>query len=64
MVARAFADRCTDDREDAIPQCEWDGHQWAYPGHSAHWCPPGCSPNYFGLPRPWPTADEPRPASG
>lgn len=61
MVARAFADRCTDNTESAIPQCEWDGRQWAYSSHSEHWCPPGCDPNYFGLPRQWPTADEARP---
>ncbi|MGW4896165.1 hypothetical protein ACWEQL_28500 [Kitasatospora sp. NPDC004240] len=64
MIARAFADRCTDDWEGAIPQCEWEGRQWAHSGHSEHWCPPGCPPNYFGLPRLWPTADEARPASG
>ncbi|MFJ8060955.1 hypothetical protein [Streptomyces sp. NPDC096142] len=46
MVARAWAERCTDDWEGAIPECEWVGRQWTYPGHSAYWPPPGYAPNW------------------
>ncbi|MEV6393420.1 hypothetical protein AB0M39_01290 [Streptomyces sp. NPDC051907] len=46
MVGRAWADRCTDDWEGAIPECEWVGRQWMYPGHSEHWPPPGYAPNW------------------
>ncbi|MDT6988345.1 hypothetical protein ACFSUJ_33535 [Streptomyces lusitanus] len=28
MVGRGFADRCTDDWEGAIPECEWRGRPW------------------------------------
>ncbi|EMF02289.1 hypothetical protein J7W19_08995 [Streptomyces mobaraensis NBRC 13819 = DSM 40847] len=34
MVGRAWADRCTDDWEGAIPECEWAGRQWTRPGRS------------------------------
>lgn len=48
MVGRSWADRCTDDWEGAIPECEWVGRQWTYPGHSEHWPPPGHTPNWHG----------------
>ena len=48
MVGRAWADRCTDDWEGAIPECEWVGRQWTYPGHPEHWPPPGYTPNWNG----------------
>ncbi|MFD9687794.1 hypothetical protein ACFWXO_18775 [Kitasatospora sp. NPDC059088] len=37
MVGRAWADRCTDDWEGAIPECEWVGRQWAHPGETRLW---------------------------
>ncbi|MFI6107473.1 hypothetical protein [Streptomyces sp. NPDC051310] len=35
MVGRAWADRCTDDWEGAIPECEWVGRLWPHPGGTA-----------------------------
>lgn len=32
MVGRTWADRCTDDWEGAIPECEWVGRPWPHPG--------------------------------
>lgn len=32
MVGRAWADRCTDDWEGAIPECEWVGRLWSHSG--------------------------------
>jgi hypothetical protein len=37
MVGRTWADRCTDDWEGAIPECEWVGRQWAHPGETGFW---------------------------
>ncbi|MFD8910398.1 hypothetical protein [Streptomyces sp. NPDC059575] len=34
MVGRAWADRCTDDWEGAIPESEWVGRQWPHPGET------------------------------
>ncbi|MER5961452.1 hypothetical protein [Streptomyces sp. NPDC002057] len=48
MVGRAWADRCTDDWEGAIPECEWVGRQWAHSGHSEYWPPPGYAPHWRG----------------
>ncbi|MET9029357.1 hypothetical protein ABZW96_27630 [Nocardia sp. NPDC004168] len=31
LVGRDWADRCTDDWEGAIPECEWVGHLWPHP---------------------------------
>jgi hypothetical protein len=31
VVGRDWADRCTDDWEGAIPECEWVGHMWPHP---------------------------------
>ncbi|MFF3950974.1 hypothetical protein ACFYYN_40160 [Streptomyces sp. NPDC001902] len=41
MVGRTWAERCTDDWEGAIPECEWVGRQWPYPGQAECWPPPG-----------------------
>ncbi|MEV4928104.1 hypothetical protein [Streptomyces roseoverticillatus] len=41
MVGRAWADRCTDDWEGAIPECEWVGRLWTPPGKPGSWPPPG-----------------------
>ncbi|WP_328863720.1 hypothetical protein [Streptomyces virginiae] len=41
MVGRAWADRCTDDWEGAIPECEWVGHLWPWAGEPKFWPPPG-----------------------
>ncbi|MFG3055466.1 hypothetical protein ACGFZP_31600 [Kitasatospora sp. NPDC048239] len=41
MVGRGWEDRCTDDWEGPIPECEWIGRQWFYPGYSEYWPPPG-----------------------
>ncbi|SDS49421.1 hypothetical protein SAMN05216371_0037 [Streptomyces sp. TLI_053] len=46
MVGRAWAERCTDDWEGAIPECEWVGRQWTYPGHSENWPAPGHAPSW------------------
>ncbi|MFD7630364.1 hypothetical protein ACFV7Q_30815 [Streptomyces sp. NPDC059851] len=34
MVRRAWADRCTDDREGATPEFERVGRRWLHPGES------------------------------
>lgn len=39
MVGRAWADRCTDDWEGAIPECEWVGCQWPWQ-HGTQWSLP------------------------
>ncbi|OIJ88824.1 hypothetical protein BIV23_42140 [Streptomyces monashensis] len=31
LVGRDWADRCADDWEGAIPECEWVGHVWPHP---------------------------------
>jgi len=31
LVGRDKADRCVDDYESAIPECEWVGHVWPHP---------------------------------
>ncbi|MEY2229010.1 hypothetical protein [Streptomyces sp. BF23-19] len=41
MVGRAWADRCTDDWEGAIPECEWVGRLWPSAGEPKFWPPPG-----------------------
>lgn len=41
MVARAWADRRTDDWEGAIPECEWAGRPWPGAGDTESWHPPG-----------------------
>jgi hypothetical protein len=46
LVGRDWADRCTDDWEGPIPECEWVGRQWTYPGHSEFWPPSGYKPNW------------------
>ncbi|MER5477761.1 hypothetical protein ABT026_12420 [Streptomyces sp. NPDC002734] len=46
VVGSGWADRCTDDYEGAIPECEWVGRQWRswegsvyfpWPGHETNW---------------------------
>lgn len=32
LVGREWADRCVDDYESSIPECEWVGHLWPTPG--------------------------------
>ncbi|MEU0990662.1 hypothetical protein [Streptomyces sp. NPDC005953] len=46
MVGRGWEERCTDDWEGPIPQCEWVGRQWPYPGHPDHWPPLGSAPQW------------------
>ncbi|WP_371592140.1 hypothetical protein [Streptomyces virginiae] len=41
MVGRAWADRCTDDWEGAIPEREWVGRLWPSAGGPRSWPPPG-----------------------
>ncbi|WP_314251582.1 hypothetical protein [Streptomyces sp. DSM 40907] len=41
MLGRAWADRCTDDWEGAVPECEWAGRLWSRPGETGSWPPPG-----------------------
>ncbi|MFB7370325.1 hypothetical protein ACFC0D_10830 [Streptomyces sp. NPDC056222] len=54
LVGRGWADRCTDDWEGPVPECEWLGRQWlsydgsdVWPplGHNTNW-PPGWSPPF------------------
>ncbi|MER7828199.1 hypothetical protein ABTX85_37240 [Streptomyces sp. NPDC096097] len=40
VVGRAWADRCTDDWEGAIPECEWVGRMWPGAGAPRSWPPP------------------------
>jgi hypothetical protein len=46
MVGRTWADRCTDDWEGAIPECEWVGRQWPRPRGTQTWPPPGHKPRW------------------
>jgi hypothetical protein len=48
MVGRAWADRCTDDWEGAIPECEWVGRLWPHPGGAECWPPPGHKTHWGG----------------
>lgn len=48
LVGRNWADRCTDDWEGAIPECEWIGRQWPYPGRPAVWPPGGYRSSWHG----------------
>lgn len=49
LVGRDWADRCTDDWESRIPECEWLGRQWPH-CTSDVWPPAGHTPNW---PRGW-----------
>lgn len=47
LVGREWADRCTDDWEGRIPECEWVGRMWPHPfleGKPQVWPTPGESP--------------------
>ncbi|MEV7373623.1 hypothetical protein AB0O51_22460 [Streptomyces sp. NPDC090301] len=46
LVGRAWADRCTDDWEGSIPECEWLGRQWGVYQGSDVWPPPGYATNW------------------
>ncbi|WP_326793269.1 hypothetical protein OHA79_43715 [Streptomyces sp. NBC_00841] len=48
MVGRTWADRCTDDWEGAIPECEWVGRLWPQPGEKGSWPPPGYKTHWGG----------------
>jgi hypothetical protein len=48
MVGRTWADRCTDDWEGAIPECEWVGRLWPHAGETGSWPPPGHEPHRGG----------------
>ncbi len=37
MVGRGWEERCPDDWEGPIPECEWIGRQWFYPGFAQSW---------------------------
>jgi hypothetical protein len=39
MVGRTWTDRCTDNWEGAIPECEWVGRQWPHTGETGSWPP-------------------------
>ncbi|MFF0428974.1 hypothetical protein ACFYUJ_31850 [Streptomyces sp. NPDC004520] len=54
LVGREWADRCTDDWEGSVPECEWLGRQWCMykgsdvwppPGYATRW-PPGWTPPF------------------
>lgn len=44
MVGREWADRCADDWEGRIPECEWVGRQWRNWMDSFYFPPPGYTP--------------------
>ena len=46
LVGRDWADRCTDDWEGPVPECEWLGRQWPHHGVSGVWPPAGGAPNW------------------
>ncbi|MFB8077854.1 hypothetical protein [Streptomyces sp. NPDC056013] len=46
LVGRAWAERCTDDWEGSIPECEWLGRQWCVYQGSDVWPPPGYATNW------------------
>lgn len=49
LVGRDCADRCTDDWEGAIPECEWVGHMWPHPfPHDSVWPPAGYTQTWAG----------------
>lgn len=50
LVGRDWADRCTDDWEGPVPECEWLGRQWPRHGPSGVWPPAAGAPNW---PRGW-----------
>ncbi|WP_043175865.1 hypothetical protein [Streptomyces sp. NRRL B-24484] len=50
LVGREWADRCADDAEGPVPECEWLGRQWPCPGYPDVLPPAGESP---GWPRGW-----------
>lgn len=61
MVGRSWADRCTDDWEGPIPECEWVGRLWPRAGETESWPPPGHQTHWGGLAtalpaRPFPAA--------
>ncbi|MYZ39363.1 MULTISPECIES: hypothetical protein [unclassified Streptomyces] len=41
MVGRTWAERCTDDWEGAIPECEWVGRVWPHAREMGSWPPSG-----------------------
>lgn len=58
MVGRTWADRCTDDWEGAIPECEWVGRLWPHPGGTESWPRPatrrgGTAGNLLSSPTPF-----------
>ncbi|MGW0886219.1 hypothetical protein [Streptomyces sp. NPDC002671] len=50
LVGRDWADRCADDWEGAIPECEWVGHIWPHPSFPQDrvWPPAGYTPTWAG----------------
>ncbi|MFC9792363.1 hypothetical protein [Streptomyces sp. NPDC057695] len=46
LVGREWADRCTDDWEGSIPECEWLGRQWCVYNGSDVWPPLGYATNW------------------
>jgi hypothetical protein len=49
LVGRDWADRCTDDWEGAIPECEFIGPVWPdprFPDREKIWPPAGCTPTW------------------
>ena len=66
IVGRGWEERCPDDWEGPIPECEWIGRQWFYPGYAQNWPPAGRLPAWGDWQRPfwvecqrtrrWPTA--------
>ncbi|MFB7288929.1 hypothetical protein [Actinacidiphila glaucinigra] len=46
LVARGWADRCVDDYEGPIPECEWLGREWPQLGRSEHLCGVGDEPTW------------------
>ncbi|MFF9343224.1 hypothetical protein ACF1CG_26165 [Streptomyces sp. NPDC014773] len=46
LVGREWADRCTDDWEGSVPECEWLGRQWCVHNGSDVYPPPGYATNW------------------
>jgi hypothetical protein len=47
LVGRDSADRCVDDWEGPVPECEWLGRQWPRHGVSDVWPPAGDAPHWY-----------------
>ncbi|WP_051836171.1 hypothetical protein [Streptomyces sp. NRRL WC-3742] len=49
LVGREWADRCADDHEGSVPECEWVGYVWPHPSYpDFFWPPAGSKPAWAG----------------